>query len=176
MTTEGLVEPSLVRVFAPSGGIPNSPLPLALWKRRAPVSVDRGGDICRLYERNGWRGTWVYTVFPYWHFHTRGHEALTCVCGRAEIGFGGDDGIVAQVEPGDVAVIPAGVGHKRLSSSADFLMAGCYPPGQEGNIVRPGDMTEASIQREIAGVGDPKTDPISGGNDGIVRLWTSQRG
>jgi hypothetical protein len=62
---------------------------------------------------------------------------LTCVSGSARIALGSDDGIVAEVSVGDVTIIPAGVGHKRLSSSADFLMAGGYPPGQSGNIVRP---------------------------------------
>jgi uncharacterized protein YjlB len=148
--------------FAPSGNIPNSELPLLLFKGGAPVSADGGRDICRLYEKNGWSGTWVYTVYKFWHFHTLGHEALTCVAGGARIGFGGDDGIVAAVEPGDVAIVPAGVGHKRIEASGDFLMAGSYPPGQHGNIVRPGEMDAASVQREIKRLRLPDTNPITG--------------
>ena len=50
-------------------------------------------------------------------------------------------------------------------------MAGCYPPGQEGNIVRPGDLDDARIAREIAQVALPEIDPISGGQDGVVEVW-----
>lgn len=160
-----------LHVFAAADGIPNSRLPLAFWKGRASVSADGGQDVCRLYQENGWQGTWVYGVFGYWHFHTRGHEVLTCVAGRARIGFGGDGGIVAEVEPGDVAVIPAGVGHKRLDSSPDFLMAGGYPPGQRGDIVRPGDLDVQRAAREIGSLPLPATDPISGAADGVVTAW-----
>ena len=128
--------------FAAAAGIPNSRLPLLFWSGRAPVSRGCGDDICRLYERNGWHGCWIYTVFPYWHFHTRGHEVLTSVAGSARLGLGGRPNSVLEVTVGDVIVIPAGVGHRRIGASRDFLMAGAYPPEQEGNIVRPRDMSE----------------------------------
>jgi uncharacterized protein YjlB len=158
-------------LLEPEGGIPNSRLPLVFWKGRLPQG-SRDGDAARLlYERNGWTGTWVYTVYPFWHFHTRGHEVLSCVSGRATIGFGGDGGIRVEVEPGDVAVIPAGVGHRRLGGSADFRMAGGYPPGQEGNIVRPGEIDVAEAQRLIETLPLPDTDPVSGEDDGVLAIW-----
>lgn len=161
----------LIRVLKPADGIPNSILPLVLWKGRLPRDARDGRAACALYRRSGWGGTWVYTVYPFWHFHTLGHEVLGCVAGRARIGFGGDGGIAVDMEPGDVAVIPAGVGHKKLEASGDFLMAGGYPPGQEGNIVRPGDLDEARIAAEIGEVGLPETDPVSGLADGVVAIW-----
>jgi uncharacterized protein YjlB len=160
-------------LFEPDGGIPNSSLPLAFWRARLPREDRAGAQATALFRRNGWQGTWVYTVFPYWHFHTRGHEALACVSGRARIGFGGDHGVKVDVEAGDVCVIPAGVGHRRYDSSSDFQMAGGYPPGQEGNIVRPGDLDDATIAREIADVALPETDPISGRSDGVVATWAA---
>jgi len=160
-------------LFEPDSGIPNSRLPLVLWRGRLPASARSGSAATALYRRNGWQGTWVYTVFPYWHFHTRGHEALACVSGRARIGFGGDQGIKVDVEVGDVCVIPAGVGHRRFDSSGDFQMAGGYPSGQEGNIVRPGDLDDARIVREIAALALPETDPISGRADGVVAAWSA---
>ena len=157
--------------FLPDGGIPNSGLPLLFWKGRLPVEA-RGGERAQaLFRRNAWQGTWVYTVLPYWHFHTRGHEVLACVSGTARLGFGGNRGLKADVAAGDVCVIPAGVGHRRYDASADFQMAGGYPPGQEGNIVRPGEMDEDAIAREIAGVALPERDPISGLRDGLVPVW-----
>src|SRR5262245_16737657 len=127
-------------LFKADGGIPNSHLPLLIWKDRLPADARSGNGACALYRRNGWGGTWVYTVFPYWHFHTRGHEVLACISGSARIGFGGDRGLQTDVSVGDVCIVPAGVGHKRLDASPDFQMAGGYPPGQEGNIVRPGGL------------------------------------
>jgi uncharacterized protein YjlB len=157
--------------FEPHGGIPNSSLPLVIWKDRLPRSARSGNAATALYRRNGWQGTWVYTVFPFWHFHTHGHEVLACVAGSARIGFGGDNGAKVEVTVGDVCVIPAGVGHKRLESSSDFQMAGGYPPGQDGNIVRPGDLDDRRINQEIAQVALPRTDPLTGKPDGIVKIW-----
>ena len=87
------------------------------------------------FRTNGWQGTWTYTVYDFWHYHVDGYEVLGCVAGEAEIGFGGeaeDGGIAATMRPGDVVLIPAGVGHKRLSATADFAVVGAYPPGQNG--------------------------------------------
>jgi uncharacterized protein YjlB len=157
--------------FRPEQDMPNSLLPLVLWRGRLPPGARGGTAATALFRRNGWQGTWVYTVFPYWHFHTRGHEVLACVSGRARIGFGGDRGVKADVEAGDVCVIPAGVGHRRYDASGDFQMAGGYPPGHEGNIVRPGEVDKATAAREIAALGLPETDPISGLADGVAAIW-----
>jgi uncharacterized protein YjlB len=170
-----MAEP-LLEKFEPDGGIPNSPLPLALWKARLPQAGRDGQAARALFEQNGWTGTWVYTVYPFWHFHTLGHEVLACVGGAARIGFGGDGGIVADVAVGDVCVIPAGVGHRRFSGSDDFQMAGGYPPGQQGNIVRPGEIGVDEARRLIAKLPLTDTDPISGKADGVVALWSAPRG
>lgn len=160
--------------FDASGGMPNSPLPLVVWKGGLPLAARRADLACRLYEANGWGGTWVYTVYPYWHFHTKGHEVLSCVAGTARIGLGGDDGIVADVSVGDVIVIPAGVGHKRIAASPGFQMAGGYPPGQTGDIVRPGEISLQEAAQAIAKLALPKTDPISGKADGVAEIWRTQ--
>jgi uncharacterized protein YjlB len=162
---------AVLQTFEADGGIPNSRLPLVFWRDRLPAEARSGTAATALFRRNGWRGTWVYTVFPFWHFHTRGHEALACVSGRARIGFGGDRGIKVDVEIGDVCVIPAGVGHRRFDSSPDFQMAGGYPPGQEGDILKPGDLDDATIAREIAELALSETDPVSGRGDGVAAIW-----
>ena len=157
--------------FELDDGIPNSRLPLVFWRGRLPGEAREGAAAGALFRKNGWQGTWVSNVLPYWHFHTRGHEVLACVSGRALIGFGGDSGIEVEVETGDACVIPAGVGHIRLDGSGDFRMAGGYPPGQQGNIVRPGDLDDATIAREIAALALPATDPLSGKADGVAAVW-----
>lgn len=159
------------RIFEPSGGIPNSWLPAVIHRNALPAEAREGRAACALLSANGWGGNWLYGVYPFWHFHTRGHEVLACTAGRARLGLGGEDGIEVEVRRGDACVLPAGVGHRCLESSADFQMAGGYPPGQEGNIVRPGEIGDAEAREAIAALPLPATDPLSGRTDGIVELW-----
>lgn len=95
------------------------------------------------------------------------------MAGSATIGFGGDDGLVVDVRVGDVAVVPAGVGHKRLSASPGFQMAGGYPPGQQGDIVRPKDLADDELTARLAKVALPASDPVIGQAAGIVEIWRS---
>jgi uncharacterized protein YjlB len=165
-----MTEPQILK-FGPDDGIPNSSLPLVFWRGRLPSAQRSGTAACALFKRSGWQGTWVYTVYPFWHFHTRGHEVLACVSGTARIALGGDRGFKADVAAGDVCIIPAGVGHRRLDASADFQMAGGYPPGQEGDIVQPGDIRIEEAMRTIEQLPLPVTDPITGLADGIAEIW-----
>ncbi len=111
-------------------------------------------------------------IFDYWHFHVTGHEALGCVAGSALVGFGGDGGIQVEFRAGDVVVIPAGVGHKRLSEKRDgFTVVGGYPPRQSGEIARPGDIDRDEARRRIAGLALPTGDPVSGNEGPLVAAW-----
>lgn len=157
--------------FAPDGGIPNSRLPLLFAPDALPKEFRSPAEARRLLERNGWTGTWTYTVFPFWHFHTQGHEALACVVGQALIGFGGEGGIKVRMTAGDVCLVPAGVGHKRLEGSGDFLVAGGYPPGQRGDIARPGGTTDAAVAVALDKLALPETDPITGDAGEMIAAW-----
>ena len=157
--------------FEPDGGIPNSRLPLVLLRAALPAEARRGEGCAALFARNGWRGTWVDGVYDFWHFHTRGHEVLGCVAGEARIGFGGDAGAAVTFSAGDVVVIAAGVGHRRLSASLDFRVVGAYPPGQEGEITRPGDMALEVAAERAASVPAPRTDPVSGKTGPLLDAW-----
>lgn len=138
-----------------------------------PPQAQDGRAACALLARNGWGGNWLYGVYPFWHFHTKGHEVLACVAGRARLGLGGEGGIEVEIRKGDVCILPAGVGHRRLEAGDGFTMAGGYPPGQEGNIVRPGEIPDAAARAAIAALPLPRTDPLSGAADGIVLLWAA---
>lgn len=159
--------------FTPQGGIPNSRLALVVYRGGLPEALRAPGGCQALFHENDWVGNWVDGIFDYWHFHVTGHEVLGCVAGEAEVGFGGDGGIETTVNSGDVVVIPAGVGHKRLSEKrGGFTIVGGYPPGQSGVISRPGDYSLDEAKRLIAALDLPRSDPLTGPEGPLFTAWS----
>jgi len=68
-------------------------------------------------------------------------------------------------------VIPAGVGHKRLGGSDDFCVIGGYPPGQNGAINKPGQISREGAEATIRALGLPQSDPVFGNNGPLVKAW-----
>src|SRR6185295_10233903 len=79
--------------LAPTAEIPNSSLPLLLYRHALPPALQDPAGCQALFAENEWGGNWVNGIFDYWHFHVSGHEVLGCVAGDADVGFGGDSGI-----------------------------------------------------------------------------------
>ena len=155
----------------PGGGLPNSRLPLIVYRGALGVDTCSPDGCAALFRQNGWQGTWLNGVFSYWHYHAQSHEVLGCVAGSAHVGFGGDHGISTDFNAGDVVLIPAGVGHKRLSQQPGFLVVGGYPPGQNGAIT---DAGQADLEAAIAladAVSVPRTDPVLGNTGGLHDVW-----
>ena len=158
-------------VLEAGDGIPNNRFALVVY-RGVLSGDDASADGCAaLFHRNGWQGTWLNGVFSYWHYHLHAHEVLGCISGAARVGFGGDHGIVADFRAGDVVVIPAGVGHKRVSQEPGFRVVGGYPPGQNGAVTNAGEVELAQAVRETAQVPVPASDPMWGPDDGLPVLW-----
>lgn len=156
----------------PDGDIPNSSLPLILYRHALPPEPRTPSGCQSLFARNTWGGNWVDGIFDYWHFHITGHEVLGCVAGEALVGFGGDGGIRVNFRAGDVVVIPAGVGHKRLGEKQDgFTVVGGYPPGQDGIIARPGELSVETARRAIAALQLPRADPVLGNDGPLIKAW-----
>jgi len=157
--------------FADDGRIPNNRLPLLLYP--AAVKGEVGPDRMEaLLAAGGWPPRWRSTIFTYHHYHSTAHEVLAVAAGSALVMMGGPDGEELQIAAGDVVVIPAGVGHKRLGSSDDFLVCGGYPPGQDWDLLKgePGERPMAD--ENIARVPMPETDPVFGIHGPLIGLWT----
>jgi uncharacterized protein YjlB len=68
-------------------------------------------------------------------------------------------------------VIPAGVGHQNLGSSADFLLVGAYPRGQRWDLCRGLAGERPQVLHNIARVPLPAADPVYGAKGPLVERW-----
>ena len=159
-----------------NGGTPNNDRHPAIVARSAltPAPDDPARSIRRLFEANGWGGTWTWQVFRYHHFHPDAFEVLGVATGSAVLVIGGEAGRRLEVEAGDVLLLPPGWGHCMLSCSADFAICGAYPPGQEDYTVsRSTEGYDDVALARISAVPLPRTDPVFGGRgpllDGLAR-------
>ena len=154
--------------FADAGTVPNSSHPLLVYEGAVEADPE---VIEALFARNGWPPRWRWSIYDFHHFHSTTHEVLGVAAGRARVMMGGPTGEELEIAAGDVIVIPAGVGHKRLSSSADFLVVGGYPPGAEVDLMRgePGERPGADDNISRGPV--PATDPVTGDSGALLELW-----
>ena len=156
--------------FEDDGQFPNSRLPLLLYAQAVEQPSPEAME--RLFARNGWPPAWRATVFTSHHYHSKSHECLGVASGHATLQLGGPKGREFKVSAGDVVVIPAGVVHKRIVSSADFLVVGCYPPGQEDwDLLRGNPDERPKADENIARVPLPKTDPVTGASGALLQHW-----
>ena len=158
--------------FEGDGAIPNNVLPLLVYPGAVDVSgADPAAAFERLFAGNGWGGSWRNGIFPFPHYHSTAHEVLGIARGEARVRFGGARGAICAVGPGDVVVIPAGVGHQNLGSGADLLVVGAYPGGSEVDLKRGGAAKRLAVEASIAGVPLPEADPVHGADGPLLRLW-----
>ena len=75
------------------------------------------------------------------------------------------------VNEGDVIVLPAGTGHRKLESSSDFLVVGAYPPGFSADLLRGEPGERPGSDERIARVPLPRTDPVGGQGGPVLENW-----
>jgi uncharacterized protein YjlB len=91
--------------------------------------------------------------------------------GSAQLQLGGENGKKINVETGDVIIIPAGTGHKKLSASDDFAVIGAYPNGMEYDLLTGEEGERPGADNRIAKVPFPDSDPVLGTDGGITEFW-----
>jgi len=154
------------------GIFPNSKLPLLLYRRAVPISEGDPAHVFEeLFKENGWCDSWRNGIYPYQHYHSTAHEVLGIYRGSAKVQLGGEHGVIHEVRAGDVIVIPAGVAHKNLGSSADFGVVGAYPDGQEMDMNYGKASERPRAIENIAQLALPKTDPVFGENGPLIEKW-----
>ncbi len=179
MDTANFVNPSASHtshLFADDGTIPNNPmLPLLVYKSAIILAQGDVAAICEaVFIANRWGSSWRNGIYSFHHYHSTAHEVLAIARGSATVHLGGEAGIRMVVKAGDVIVIPAGVGHKNLGSSADLLVVGAYPPGRRWDLCdgSPGERPQAL--KNIAAVPLPSTDPVFGVNGPLIEQWIGE--
>lgn len=156
--------------FKDDGRIPNSNLPLLMYKNA--FSGDSLTEAMKdKFADNNWGNAWRDGVFPYHHYHSITHEVLGICCGNGKLHMGGENGEVISVNAGDVLIIPAGVGHKKVSASDDFAVIGAYPDGMEYDLMTGEDGERPRADDRIAKVPLPKNDPVLGSKGGSNDYW-----
>lgn len=155
--------------FKDDGHIPNHPrLPVLLYEGALEGKENETKEI---FLANGWSNSWTNGVFGYHHYHSNTHEALAVIRGSATLKLGGEYGQEVTVKKGDLLVLPAGTGHKKIDSSPDFSVVGAYPEGMDYNLKTGSPGERPHVLEEIARVPMPERDPVFGPDGPLVRCW-----
>jgi uncharacterized protein YjlB len=162
----------VTHLLAADGSIPNHPRwPLLVYPH---VLKDATAEAFEdLFNRNRWPAAWRNGVFAFHHFHSNSHEALGVYEGEVTVQFGGDAGVTVSAKPGDVIVLPAGTGHKKLAARGALGIVGAYPEGSEPDTCRAS--SKAHAQR-IAQVPLPAADPVYGPGGPLFTYWLRPSG
>jgi uncharacterized protein YjlB len=153
--------------------VPNNPaLPVLIYE----AAMENAGDVAaameQAFQENDWPPQWRNGIYDYDHYHSTAHETLGIARGEAILLVGGDGGEEVPLFAGDVIILPAGTGHKRLSASEDFLVVGAYPAGQNWDLISANERAKKpEAQKRIAKVPLPDKDPILGGRGPLMHLW-----
>ena len=168
------IEP-LAFMFEDDGAIPNNAnLPFLVYSKVVDMrgKIDPADVIEAMFQANGWGDNmWRNGVYPFPHYHSMIHEAMGSARGRARVRFGGSVGEEIDLRAGDVAVLPAGTGHQRLSASPDLLVVGAYPPSGRYDLCHGSRMEHARALDAIRLVPHPQADPVYGSDGPLVELW-----
>ncbi|SDH45137.1 cupin domain-containing protein [Alteribacillus bidgolensis] len=159
--------------FTDDGSIPNNEkLPVLLY---SAVFANEPEACQDTFHHNNWKNSWRGDVLDYHHYHSDSHEVLGVLKGSVRIKLGGKKGTAFDLEAGDVIVLPAGTGHKKMSSSFDFRMTGAYPNGSNYNLKTGERKERPEVMEDIKNVPLPKFDPVFGKDGPLIKKWIEEK-
>ena len=155
--------------FEDDGEIPNNPSLNVLFY--PAVCKENPQGIEEVFNRHNWLNSWRGGVFDYHHYHSNTHEALGVSAGSATLQLGGEQGEQVKVKAGDVVVLPAGTGHKKIEATDDFQVVGAYPNGVSYNLKTGNPEERPYVLEDIQNTPLPQTDPVYGKNGPLQEQW-----
>lgn len=166
------------RRFGSDGKTPNNRrLPLVVFKRAVAFrDFDPAAVFEALFAANGWTDSWRDGMYGHEHFHSATHEVLGIARGTVRARFGGPSGDDVDLAAGDVVVLPAGTGHKRIRCSRDLLIVGAYPQNAgDYDEPRAGRKAHDAALPKIKKAALPRTDPVYGKSGPLLRAWMAAK-
>jgi|SRR6185503_45072 len=155
--------------FKDDGKIPNSKYPVLLYRSAFELRGNDGAEwLEKRFAEHNWANSWRNGVYSFHHYHSNTHEVLGVYAGSALLQLGGERGEKIEVTAGDILIIPAGVGHKNMSSEG-LGIVGAYPDGRDWDVKKglPGE--RPTVDENIAKLPIPAADPLWGKN--LAQIW-----
>jgi uncharacterized protein YjlB len=175
MTKHVNTSPEIISInLQPNKNFPNSALAVLIYKSACtlPKQKNKAADILqKIFLRNGWSNSWRNGIYNFHHYHSNTHEVIGICSGKVTVILGGPKGKKITLEQGDVLILPAGVGHKCLHASEQFLCIGAYPQGKDYDINLGKSAELESSLKHLKNLGRPSTDPIYGRLGFLKTFW-----
>ncbi|HUR10890.1 MAG TPA: cupin domain-containing protein [Flavitalea sp.] len=154
---------------------PNNPnLPVILYKSAfSTEQPDLEKVIEERFRENKWVDAWTDGIYEYHHYHSTAHEVLAVLNGNIALELGGPNGLKFHLTAGDVIVLPAGVAHKNLENSKNFLCMGAYPKGQKYDLLYGKAGERPVADKNIQQVPLPERDPLFGEDGKLIQAWNN---
>ena len=153
---------------------PNSTLPVLLYKQvlDLPLQINKAAEIIRdIFTHHRWSNTWKDGIYDYHHYHSNAHECMGIANRAAMVILGGPGGKKITLSRGDVLILPAGIGHKCISATKNFVCVGAYPNGKEFNI-NTGSLEEyKKAMLQLRKLPVPSYDPVFGKENILKEYW-----
>ncbi|ETN42985.1 uncharacterized protein HMPREF1541_02143 [Cyphellophora europaea CBS 101466] len=163
----------------PTALIPNSPQPLLHYPGLLQDLDCNAPGVHDTFTKNGWKTQWIFRYGPSQrsHYHSRAHECMVVLSGRATIRFGVADtsadlsasthgparesgGVEVPAQKGDVFILPAGTAHKTFDTTpGEFKL---LTPG-DGHGIEAGNAREALGSIQLDGFTMIGAYPVGGG-------------
>ncbi len=157
--------------FKDDGLIPNSRFPVLLYHDTIPQGIAHADRwLLNHFSANNWTNAWINGIYSFHHYHSTSHEVLGIFSGSALLHIGGEEGEQMAVVQGDIIVIPAGVGHKRISGR-HLGVVGAYPDGRDWDLLRGEAGERPRADQNIQALPIPATDPFMGPDGGLTTIW-----